>query len=65
MKFLLTIEMGNEAMRTPEDVAEALMKVGTKLARRESDGVGVISDANGNTVGKWFITEGVQDALPR
>lgn len=58
MRFVLSIEMGNEAMRTPEDVSDALVKLGARLARRESDGQGLISDENGNTVGQWFIADG-------
>ena len=50
--FKLKIELGNDAMQTPEDVAEALEGVASRLkntGRRE----GAIFDTNGNKVGAY------------
>lgn len=64
MKFSLEIELGNAAMQTGDDVAEALRKVAQKLADAY-DGTnlpdwesGTIKDANGNAVGIWATEEG-------
>ena len=64
MKFSLDIELGNAAMQTGDDVAEALRKVAQKLADTY-DGTtlpnwefGTIKDANGNAVGVWTTEEG-------
>jgi hypothetical protein len=61
MKFTLNIELGNEAMETVRDVAEAIE---ASLARFSNfnltmrDGVfGQIVDANGNTVGRWEVAD--------
>jgi hypothetical protein len=52
--FTLKIELGNDAMRTPADVADALMDLVAILRfagpYRDSGGV---RDRNGNGVGKW------------
>jgi hypothetical protein len=52
--FTLTIELGNEAMQTPSDVAEALEDIARYLRANGliTNGAG-IRDANGNTVGYW------------
>ena len=62
MKFTLEIELENEAMQSLEDVMDALYRL--SRYRREwpechaSVGHnGLISDVNGNTVGKWEITD--------
>lgn len=56
-KFSLNIELGNDAMLTPSDVAGAIDRISEKLARRGDtfyyDEGGVVLDDNGNTVGKW------------
>lgn len=59
MKFILEIEIGNDAMQTYVNIAEALANVAQKLkydfmAPVRSDWY-TIRDINGNTVGKWFI----------
>lgn len=60
MKFHLTIELGNDAMRTGEDLANALHAVAADL-REQYDTAEVfpersrIADANGNAVGTWAI----------
>jgi hypothetical protein len=56
--FTLTIDLGNDAMQTPQDVAEALRGIAEDLDER----VGVfperrgVRDGNGNTVGRYFVT---------
>jgi hypothetical protein len=55
MKFVLTINLGNEAMIDSQDVAQALLDVAKILSRDSGDAMehGVVRDANGNTVGEW------------
>ena len=65
MKFTLTINLGNDAMKTGEDLAAALHAVADKLAalggdpieedRDDFDGSGRIRDDNGNGVGAWMV----------
>lgn len=66
MRFVLTIDLGNDAMQTPGDVAEALWHVYHKLNKLTSARLGgdpklrvtdegVIADVNGNTVGRWEV----------
>ena len=52
-KFTLQIELGNEAMQTPEDIADALRKAASKL--EAGYGTGNIMDLNGNSVGSYAI----------
>lgn len=54
MTFKVKIEMGNDSMRTVQDVALALVDVAKRVARGDCDGAR-IRDANGNTVGAWAI----------
>lgn len=50
-RFTVRIELGNEAMRTPADVAGALRKLASKL--EQSDVYDhTIRDENGNTIGE-------------
>ena len=57
MEFRLTIELGNEAMRTGEDVAQALRdvadRIGTLWGYSDMDPIGPapVMDENGNRVG--------------
>jgi len=51
--FTLTINMGNDAMQTPEDVAEALRDAARDI---ETGGKEFIYDINGNKVGLWVFT---------
>lgn len=52
--FTLRIEMGNAAMQTTDDVADALRAV---LLVLDNGGTHqTIRDLNGNTVGKWELT---------
>lgn len=60
--FRLGIELGNAAMSTPADVADALEKAAARI--RDCDGwagvaeAGNIRDENGNTVGTWDVEIG-------
>lgn len=54
MKFTLEITMGNDAMRTPEDIATALGDVASRV--QAGYGNGNIRDLNGNAVGTYEIT---------
>lgn len=54
-KFTLTINLGNEAMQTGEDVAEAVALAVYSIEQQE--GPGRIYDANGNQVGEWGYSE--------
>lgn len=59
MKIELSIELGNDAMQTPQDVAGALGRVSDKLHRRldfQPDEGGVILDDFGNSVESWHFT---------
>ena len=52
-EFTLKITLGNEAMQTREDIAQALKAVIQKL-NSGRDG-GYIMDENGNTVGEFTL----------
>lgn len=61
MKFILEIELGNDAMESGSDVGEALINEGRKLAScwseellRKGDDAR-IKDINGDTIGSWRI----------
>lgn len=58
-EFTLRIELGNDAMSTIANVANALMRVSRRIVMNEysldeSMTRGIIDD-NGNTVGEWSI----------
>ncbi len=57
--FEVKINLGNEAMQTPDDVCAALRLIIKELLRTTSmefDGeYGTIMDINGNSVGKWIV----------
>lgn len=60
MKFTLEINLGNEAMQTGNDVAEALQGIVDRLVDTydlSADMRGKLRDSNGNTVGHWEINE--------
>lgn len=59
MIFTLSIHMGNDAMQTPADLAEALRELAGKLSGygNITPGSGSIRDINGNNVGVWDIAE--------
>lgn len=54
-EFTLTIELGNDAMQTGRDIAQALEELSQRLLTYTGPGDGVIIDENGNTIGKWEI----------
>lgn len=56
-EFTLRIEMGNAAMKTPEDVAESLRAVANRLDYGMDRQSGKILDYNGNKVGEWEFTK--------
>jgi hypothetical protein len=51
-EFTLRIDLGNDAMREPEDIADALRRVAQMIENSHGAG-GSIMDNNGNTVGKF------------
>ena len=57
MKFMLEIELGNDAMRDDADIAEALARVAKRVETigTEYNRAFVIRDTNGNTVGRWSV----------
>ncbi len=54
-RFILEIELRNDAMRLDEDIARALHKYATRI--NESGPEGKIMDINGNTVGHYEVRE--------
>ena len=54
-KFIVELDLGNDAMQTQSDIIETLKNVIRQLPSvAMSKGIAVkIKDANGNTVGKW------------
>ena len=63
-RFVIEIALGNEAMQTGRDVADALMRTAlhiedNTMAIHEGNAglfVGAVIDRNGNTVGSWEVT---------
>jgi len=58
MKFKLTIELGNDAMLTFQDIRRALIETTNRIQRNRdglpSQGDGAeIRDINGHSVGRW------------
>ena len=56
--FKLTIKLGNAAMQSNEDVADALRETSAKLEANPRATRGTIRDRNGNTVGEWTFGGG-------
>ena len=59
MEFHMVIVLGNDAMKTAEDVVDAVRSVTDSVAftgLRIGDS-GAIRDANGNVVGHWGFGE--------
>lgn len=53
-KFVVEIELGNHAMRSKRDVADALCRLAVRLGEIDGDpGEGIVRDLNGNTVGRY------------
>lgn len=63
MKFILEIELGNDAMVTGNDVAWALgeaahrLKMGIDRDPLKASNYCRIRDINGNIVGKWEVID--------
>lgn len=61
-RFALSIELGNDAMTSPEDVSRALRAIADELTTGApvhdvwNSGAGRVRDVNGNTVGSWEVT---------
>lgn len=59
--FTLNIRLGNDAMQTGHDVADALEKAGEELrwidGGLDFDGPRTIWDINGNRVGSYAVQE--------
>ncbi len=60
MKFILEIELGNDAMCSNADVGAALREVATRITDEDADVRSMlqghaIMDANGNRVGRWSV----------
>lgn len=60
MKFVLTIELGNDAMQTKDDIAAVLTETAARIPRAIVGRIGVgdsafIRDINGNRVGNWEV----------
>lgn len=53
-RFILEIELGNEAMKTSDDVVSALLHT-AKSIDQTFDMTGKIHDDNGNTVGHYEV----------
>jgi hypothetical protein len=53
--FVAFIELGNDAMQSPDQIADALLQAVRGL--RCGRGNGIISDFNGNRVGYWNLGE--------
>ena len=54
-KFTLEITLGNDAMQTTEDIADALQRTASKL--ESGYRTGNIMDLNGNSVGSYAIED--------
>ena len=60
-KFILAIELGNEAMKGPEDISEALKRVAHVIGYPTMDmyyletTIGSIRDKNGNNCGRYEV----------
>lgn len=60
MRFVLTIELGNDAMQTSHDIGRALQNVAKRLLAYpvcdpQPDNADRIRDDNGNRVGGWHV----------
>lgn len=54
-RFELSIKLGNAAMATPEDIADALRSVASRLEAAGTFASTTIMDQNGARVGSWSI----------
>lgn len=58
MYFSLEIDSNNAVMHSQEDVIAALNELILQLSKQdlpEGGTIGAVKDANGNTVGNWFL----------
>lgn len=59
MRFKLIIELGNDAMQTADELAEALRNAATRIETQynelSSGQYGGVKDVNGNNVGEWEV----------
>ncbi len=53
MKLTIEINMDNDAFNSPRELRKCLAQVADKIDR----GAGKIMDTNGNSVGKWEVTD--------
>jgi hypothetical protein len=56
-RFILEIELGNDAMRSDSDIAECIRDVATRVERFRVEPKNEIRDINGNTVGHYEVGE--------
>lgn len=60
-KFVVEIELGNDAMKTGNDVADAITRIASTIRHLEGPDLdpgarrGSIMDPNGNKVGVWRV----------
>lgn len=63
MTFTVRIKLGNDTMRTGDDIRSALYRIAQSVwlpnGEPEEGGISpvMIYDDNGNTVGEWSVTE--------
>ena len=55
-KFILEIDLGNEGIRSAEQIGRVLAKTGTHIAVTGKIDIGKVRDINGNVVGKYEVT---------
>ena len=56
MKFSVEIDLGNDAMRSELDLADALARIAKQIKFYSACHIatdGKVKDVNGNTVGRW------------
>jgi hypothetical protein len=66
MRFILSIDLGNDAMSTDADIADALNEVIDRLDRHHGDVEniqGSIKDIDGNTVGSYKVLSTERDFM--
>jgi hypothetical protein len=52
-RFTISLDLGNDAMQTPYNVADALNDLGDRLRTYPGLDNGYIRDENGNTIGSF------------
>lgn len=71
MKFTLKIELGNETMQNYSQILNAIRISfasivpfrATNDCNAQEDDTGLVHDENGNTVGKWEVTDDSSDVF--